>query len=130
MATKTLSKRDKKKIRIRKKISGTAERPRLAVFRSNLQIYAQLIDDSESKTIVSTSSLSKDLADSIKEAKGKIAKSELVGEDIAKKALELGVKEVVFATRLMCTTFSFKLSIPDTFLCLNLISLNSEFFKI
>ena len=63
MSTKILDRRAKKKIRIRKKISGTTERPRLSVFRSNSQIYTQIIDDSQNKTIVAASSLSKEIVD-------------------------------------------------------------------
>ncbi len=96
MAFKKVDKRTKKKIRIQKKIKGTAERPRLAVFRSLNQIYGQLIDDAQSKTIMTVSSLSKDVAEDIKKAKGKVAKSEIVGELLAKKAIEKGISSVVF----------------------------------
>jgi len=96
MAFKKIDRRSKKKIRIQKKIKGTAERPRLAVSRSLTQIYGQLIDDSQSKTIMTVSSLSKEIADDVKKAKGKIAKSELVGELLAKKAVEKGISTVVF----------------------------------
>jgi len=76
--------------RVRAKISGTAKRPRLNVFRSNANIYAQLIDDTAGKTLASSSDLKLD---------GKTAKLESakkVGEEIGKKAKELKVKEVVF----------------------------------
>ena len=96
MAFKKIDRRSKKKIRIQKKIKGTAERPRLAVFRSLNQIYGQLIDDSQQKTIMSVSSLAKEIADDVKNAKGKIAKSEIVGEFLAKKAIEKGITTVVF----------------------------------
>jgi len=89
-------KRLKNKIRVRKKISGTAERPRVAVFKSLKQIYAQIIDDSNSVTLISASSLSKDIANDIKDAKGKIEKSKVVGKYLAEKAVEKGIKSVVF----------------------------------
>jgi len=76
--------------RIRAKISGTALKPRLAVFRSNRHIYAQLIDDQQGRTLVSASDL---------EIKNKVKKSEkarLVGELLAKKAKELKIKKAVF----------------------------------
>ena len=78
---------------IRKKISGTGEKPRLSVFRSNTDIYAQLIDDVAGKTLASASSRDKDIA----AQKGtKSDKSKLVGQVIARKAVELGLKKVVF----------------------------------
>ena len=89
-------KRLKNKIKIRKKISGTAERPRLAVFKSLKQIYAQIIDDDSSVTILSASSLSKDLSDDIKNAKSKIDKSKVVGKFLAEKAKEKGIENIVF----------------------------------
>jgi large subunit ribosomal protein L18 len=80
----------RRKRRIRRKIKGTAERPRLSVFRSNRHIYAQLIDDINQKTLFSASS---------KEFEKKVKKSDLareVGKVLAKKALEGGVKLAVF----------------------------------
>ena len=84
------------KTRIRKKISGTAEVPRLTIYRSLNQIYAQIIDDSTGSTLVSASSLSKELGDEIKNSKGKISKGKLVGKLVAKKALEKKISNVVF----------------------------------
>lgn len=78
---------------IRMKISGAAERPRLSVFRSNNEIYAQLIDDSKGETLASASSKDKDI---VAQKGNKTEKSKLVGAAIAKKANELGLKEVVF----------------------------------
>ena len=79
--------------RIRKTISGTSERPRLAVFRSNKQIYAQLIDDVSGSTIVSASSRET----SIEEQKvNKIEKAKLVGTLLGEKAKEAGVESVKF----------------------------------
>lgn len=84
--------RVKRHLRVRKKLSGTPERPRLAVYRSEKNIYAQIIDDVAGKTLVAASSLDKEFEGigSNKEAAKK------VGELIAKKALEKGIKEVVF----------------------------------
>jgi len=86
----------RRKIRIRKNMFGTAEKPRLNVFRSLKQIYAQLIDDSTGKTIVSASTLSKEITDEIKNAKTKIEKSVIVGKLIAKKAADANVDKVIF----------------------------------
>lgn len=85
--------RQRIKYTIRKKISGTAESPRLSVFRSNTEIYAQLIDDVNGNTLASASSRDKD----VKAQKGtKTEKSKLVGQAIAKKALALGIAGCVF----------------------------------
>lgn len=85
----------KRKIRIRKKIQGTAERPRLCVFRSAKHIYAQVIDDRAGRTLVSASTVEKDIRDGEKpECKVDAAKS--VGTKLAEKALAAGIKEVVF----------------------------------
>ena len=87
------SARQKIKFRIRKRISGNAQTPRLSVFRSNSDIYAQIIDDSTGTTIVAASSRQKDIT---AQKAPKVDKSKLVGEAIAKKAIELGVKKVIF----------------------------------
>lgn len=84
------------KIKIRKKISGNVEKPRLTIYRSLNNIYAQLIDDSNGNTIASASSLSKELAEELKNTKGKVSKSKLVGVLVAKKALDKNVSNVVF----------------------------------
>ena len=84
-----IDRRNKIKARIRGRISGTAARPRMTVFRSNKQIYVQLIDDLAGKTLVATSS--KGIENG---TKTEIAAA--VGEKIAKKALEAGITEVVF----------------------------------
>ncbi|MDO4673062.1 50S ribosomal protein L18 [Falsiporphyromonas endometrii] len=89
MVTKK-ARRLKIKTRIRSRISGTAERPRLSVFRSNKQIYAQVIDDQTGKTLASASSLKLDLKGTKKEIAAK------VGENVAKAANEAGIKTVVF----------------------------------
>ena len=78
---------------IRGKVAGTPERPRLTVFRSNKQIYAQVIDDTTGTTIVSASTLDKDIE---VENGGNKAAAKVVGESVAKKALEKGISEVAF----------------------------------
>ena len=84
--------RQRRHLRVRKKVFGTPERPRLSVYRSEKNIYAQIIDDVNAVTLVSASSLEKDFA-----AKGGNKEgAKLVGEMIAKKALDKGVSEVVF----------------------------------
>ncbi|WP_195269983.1 50S ribosomal protein L18 [Eubacterium sp. 1001713B170207_170306_E7] len=85
----------RKHLRVRKKISGTNERPRLNVFRSNKNMYAQIIDDAKGVTLVSASTLDKDLRDQIEKGGGKAA-AKMVGEAIAKKALAAGIEDVVF----------------------------------
>ena len=84
-----IDRRNKIKARIRGRISGTAARPRMTVFRSNKQIYVQLVDDHAGKTLVATSS--KGL-----EGGNKTEIAALVGKKIAEKALEAGITEVVF----------------------------------
>jgi large subunit ribosomal protein L18 len=85
--------RQKIRYRIRKKISGVSSKPRLSVFRSNADIYAQLINDDLGVTIASASSKEKDIA---AQKVNKTEKSKLVGAAIARKATELGLSEVVF----------------------------------
>ena len=89
MTTKKEQRRIKIKYRVRNKISGTAARPRLSVFRSNKQIYAQVIDDETAKTLVSASSLGM-------EAMPKKEQAAKVGETLAQKAIEAGITTVVF----------------------------------
>jgi len=81
--------------RIRLKIKGTPESPRLAVYRSTKHIYAQLIDDVNHKTLASSSSNDKDLKEKLAHG-GNIDAAKIVGETIAQKALKAGVKECVF----------------------------------
>ncbi len=91
-----LSKRDRRtriKNRIRKIISGTGSNPRLSVFRSNKEIYAQLIDDSNGKTLVASSSRDKKIG---KAKANKTELASLVGKDIAEKAIKKGIKQVSF----------------------------------
>ncbi|MGI6243315.1 MAG: 50S ribosomal protein L18 [Prevotella sp.] len=89
MTTKKEQRRIKIKFRIRKSVKGTAERPRLSVFRSNKQIYAQIINDLDGKTLASASSLGL-------EKLPKIQQAEKVGELVAEKAKAAGVEAVVF----------------------------------
>ena len=96
MFIKDNTKRATKKARIRRKISGTAERPRLSVFRSLNHIYVQMIDDVKGTTLLEASTKSKELVDEIKSSKGKTSKSKLVGKLVAKKAVEKGITTAVF----------------------------------
>ncbi len=92
MATK-LVRRQKIRYRIRKKVMGTSAKPRLSVFRSNTEIYVQLIDDDSAKTLASASSKDKDIA----AQKGtKVEKAKMVGAAIARKATDLGFTQVNF----------------------------------
>ena len=87
-----LERRLKIKAHIRHKVSGTAEKPRLTVFRSNAQIYAQVIDDENGKTLASASSLDKEF----NQYGGNKEAAKLVGQAVAKAALDKGITEVVF----------------------------------
>ena len=88
-----LEQRQKIRYRIRKKIAGTASKPRLSVFRSNIEIYAQLIDDDNGVTLASSSSKDKEIA---AQKITKTEKSKLVGVAVARKATELGLTTVIF----------------------------------
>jgi large subunit ribosomal protein L18 len=88
-----LEQRQKIRYRIRKKIAGTAEKPRLAIFRSNSDIYAQLIDDNNGFTLAAASSRDKDIS---AQKATKVEKSKLVGQAIARKAKDLGITTIVF----------------------------------
>ena len=87
--------RIKKHMKIRNRFSGTAERPRLAVFRSNNHMYAQIIDDTVGNTLVAASTLEKDVKAELQKTNNVDAAAYL-GTVIAKKAIEKGIKEVVF----------------------------------
>ena len=87
--------RQRRHLRVRKKIVGTSERPRLNVFRSNANIYAQIIDDSEGKTLVSASTLDKAIADKVDNG-GNIEAAIEVGKLVAERALASGITNVVF----------------------------------
>lgn len=92
METKAI-RRQKIQYRIRKKVNGSAQKPRLSVFRSNAETYCQLIDDANGVTLASASTRDKDI---LAQKVTKTEKSKMVGEAIARKASELGLKEVVF----------------------------------
>ncbi len=87
--------RAKKHRRLRNRISGTAERPRLAVFRSNNHMYAQIIDDTVGNTIVSASTLDKEVKEAV-EKTNNVAAAAQVGTVVAKRALEKGITTVVY----------------------------------
>ncbi len=87
--------RVKKHKKVRNKIFGTADRPRLAVFRSNAHMYAQLIDDDAAKTLASASTVQKAISSSL-EKTNNVEAAAAVGTEIAKKALAAGITEVVF----------------------------------
>ena len=86
--------REDKHRRIRNRISGTASRPRLAVYRSNKNMYAQIIDDETRTTLVSANTLQKDVREGL-EKTDDVEAAKAVGSAIAKRALEKGIKEVV-----------------------------------
>lgn len=87
-------KRQKKKMRVRGKITGTSEKPRMSVYRSNKQISVQLVDDIQGKTLLAASSLEKSVAD--KKNITKFEQAKLVGKLIADKCKEEGIKQAVF----------------------------------
>ncbi len=94
MATKQkLDRRTRIKYRVRKKVSGTPEKPRLSVFRSNKDIYAQVIDDLEGKTLAAASSLNKEVAE---KKLSKTEKAREVGKMVAERAKEAGIETIVF----------------------------------
>ena len=88
-----LVKRQKIRYRIRKKVAGTSAKPRLSVFRSNAEIYVQLIDDTTGNTLAAASSREKDIA---AQTAPKVEKSKMVGAAIARKAVALGLTTCVF----------------------------------
>ena len=87
--------RVKKHMKIRNRFSGTAERPRLAVFRSNNHMYAQIIDDTVGKTLVAASTLEKDVKAELKKTND-VEAAAYLGKVIAERAIEKGIKDVVF----------------------------------
>lgn len=90
---KKVIRRQKIRYRIRSKVSGTAQKPRLSVFRSNRDIYAQLIDDENGQTLLAASSRDKGFKT---QPGNKVASSKEVGVELAKKALALGINQCVF----------------------------------
>jgi large subunit ribosomal protein L18 len=93
MALTKANRRQRIKYRIRKRLSGSGERPRMTVYRSNKQIYVQLVDDVKGQTLVSASSKEKEIAS---KKLNKIEQAKLVGKRIAEKAKEKGINTVVF----------------------------------
>lgn len=87
--------RRRKHLRVRKKIAGTPARPRLCVFRSNKQMYAQIIDDTTGTTLASASTLEKEIKADVKSGATKEG-AQAVGKLVAERAIEKGIKEVVF----------------------------------
>ena|SRR5688572_8758545 len=81
--------------RIRKRLAGTEERPRLCVFRSNKHIYAQIVDDSKGSTLVAASSLDPETKPDVKNG-GNIAAAKAVGKVVAKRAIDKGIQVVLF----------------------------------
>jgi large subunit ribosomal protein L18 len=97
MGTKSKTEaRLKRKNRIKKRIRGTPERPRLSIFRSSGHMYAQVIDDTSGTTLVDASSLSKEIRSRMPGGGGNRQGAGVVGEFLAKRALEKGIKKVVF----------------------------------
>jgi len=95
VAAKRLQGRLRRKLRVRNKVQGSAERPRLTVYRSLNHIYAQVINDSTGQTLAAASTLSSELRGKVK-ATGNTEAAKAVGELVAQKALERGIKKVVF----------------------------------
>jgi large subunit ribosomal protein L18 len=88
--------RIKRKKRVRKRVRGTSEQPRLSVFRSSKHIYAQIIDDTTATTLVDSSSMAKDIRTLDNVSGGNKDGASYIGKSIAQKALEKGIKKVVF----------------------------------
>lgn len=93
MSKSKVERREKIRRRVRAKIKGTAVRPRLAVYRSNKEIYASIVDDVEGKTLVSVTSLSKDGA---KSSLNKVEQAKQIGKEVARLATEKNIVDVVF----------------------------------
>ncbi|HQY20577.1 MAG TPA: 50S ribosomal protein L18 [Ignavibacteria bacterium] len=93
---KSRKRKERIRFQIRKKLRGTSEVPRLVVYRSLDHIYAQLIDDVNSKTILTVSTKSKDILEKLSGVKGKVEKSKLIGKLTAEKAVSNSISSVVF----------------------------------
>ena len=87
--------RQKRQVRVRRKVQGSQERPRLCVFRSARHIYAQIIEDTTGTTLVSVSTVSKDLSGELK-VRGNVEAAKLIGKKIAERALAKNITQVVF----------------------------------
>mgnify|MGYP001589861284 FL=1 len=88
--------RIRRHLRMRRKVLGTSERPRLAVFRSLNHIYCQVVDDTKGRTLLALSSLSPDLKKALPKGGGNRAAAELLGKNLAERALKVGIQRVVF----------------------------------
>ena len=95
-AAKKTMRRQRRKRRVRKRVSGTLERPRLSVFRSHKHIYAQVIDDTASRTLVDASSAAKVLSEKLAGKGGTKGAAEVVGTALAEKAVAAGIRKIVF----------------------------------
>jgi large subunit ribosomal protein L18 len=93
---KNTNPREKRQKRVRKKVKGTSDRPRLSVFKSSKNIYAQIIDDTLCKTLVDASSLTKGIADNLRKIGGNKQGATLIGKIVAERAIKNGIKKVVF----------------------------------
>jgi large subunit ribosomal protein L18 len=96
MVVKRLGGRERRHLRTRRKIKGEAACPRLVVFRSNKHIYAQLVDDVAGKTLLGAHGSCRAVADRVKGDNERFAESRAIGEEIARKAGEIGIEKVVF----------------------------------
>ena len=96
ISKRKIENRRRTKLHIRLHMSGSAQRPRLSVFRSLRHVYAQLVDDDQGKTLIGVSDLSKELAEQAKSTKGQVAMGKIVGKFVAQKALEQKIATVVF----------------------------------
>lgn len=94
-ANKNIARKNKHRS-VRKKVYGTSERPRLVIFKSNRNIYAQLVDDYANKTLTGVSSLSTNLKDAAQNAESRMNVANAVGKAIAEKAKDMKIKSVVF----------------------------------
>lgn len=88
--------REKRKAHVRSIVTGTVERPRLSVFKSASQIYVQIINDVDGTTLVSASTIDKEIRTQVKDGMTKIAKSEIVGKAIAQRAKDANITKVAF----------------------------------
>lgn len=93
---KNTVRRMRRKRHVRKRVTGTTDRPRLTVFRSHKNIYAQIIDDSDGRTLVTASSMEKPIATKLTSGGGNKGAAAVVGSALAAKAVEAGIKKVVF----------------------------------
>ena len=84
----------RRKRRVRKKVTGEADRPRLTVFRSLRHIYAQLVDDDNGATLMSASTLTKEVADQCNKGTANVAAATMVGQELARKAMAVGIRQV------------------------------------